>query len=128
MSGNTNSGSDVGFIVLIAFTIIALIPLAIGFESFEELIHIGKIILIVILVVAVVAGAILGYFIFKGKIRRRNTQKEGRKDENERLPKQENTTKVEIKEERKRESIEPVFIADDETNINLKQINEEYDF
>ena len=38
MTSNNSNSSDVGFIVLISFAILALIPLAIGVDSFAELI------------------------------------------------------------------------------------------
>ncbi|NPE08624.1 MAG: hypothetical protein GNW80_10120 [Asgard group archaeon] len=82
MTSNNSDNSAVGFIVLISFAVLALIPLAIGFDSFEELFRVGKIILIVVLVIAVVAGAIFGYLFYKRKIGKRNAKKEKNSNEN----------------------------------------------
>jgi uncharacterized integral membrane protein len=82
MTNKDSNISDVGFVVLISFAILALIPLAIGFDSFEELFRVGKIILIVVLVVAVVAGAIFGFILYKRKISFRDSKKDKNSYEN----------------------------------------------
>ncbi len=115
MTSNNSDNSDVGFIVLISFAVLALIPLAIGFDSFEELFRVGKIILIVVLVLAVVAGAIFGYLFYKRKIGKRNVKKEKNSNENTESKKQGNVT--EIQEKRNPEEIEivdPIFEETDE--------------
>lgn len=115
MTGNNSDNSDVGFIVLISFAVLALIPLAIGFESFEGLFRVGKIILIVVLVVSAVAGAIFGYLFFKRKIGKRNAKKEKISNENLASKKQGNAT--EVHEKRNPEEIEivdPIFEETDE--------------
>ncbi|MBY8994768.1 MAG: hypothetical protein KGD59_09495 [Candidatus Heimdallarchaeota archaeon] len=98
MTSKDSNSSDVGFVVLISFAILALIPLAIGFDSFdsfEELFRVGKIILIVVLVVAVVAGAIFGYILYKRKISSRDSKKEKNSSEYKDLEKQKgNVSKV----------------------------------
>ena len=83
MTSNDSNSPDIGFIVLIVFAILALIPLAIGFDSFEELFRIGKIILIAVLVLVVVASAVFGYLFFKGRIKKRNTKKRKNSNDNE---------------------------------------------
>ena len=94
MTSNNSNSSDVGFIVLISFALLALIPLAIGFESFSELFHIGKIMLIVVLVVAVTAGGVFAYLFFRGKIRRRTTKNDSRTDRRLNAKNQGNITKI----------------------------------
>jgi hypothetical protein len=94
MTGNGSSSSDVGFIVLIFFALLALIPLAIGVNSFDELFRVGKIIIIVVIVAAVIAGVIFGYLFFKGKIRKRNTKKERKSDENQNTKRQRYITEL----------------------------------
>ncbi|MCK5045642.1 MAG: hypothetical protein KAS22_03620 [Candidatus Heimdallarchaeota archaeon] len=129
MTSNNSDNSDVGFIVLISFAVLALIPLVIGFDSFEELLRVGKIILIVVLVVTVVAGIIFGYLFYKRKIGKRNAMKEKKSNEKFESKKQGNVT--EVLEKRNSEEIEivdPIFDETDEVNLNLKQIKKEYDF
>ncbi|NHJ33215.1 MAG: hypothetical protein FK732_10150 [Asgard group archaeon] len=94
MTSNNSNSSDVGFIVLISFALLALIPLAIGFDSFTELFRVGKIILIVVLVVTVIAGGIFGFLFTKGKIRRRKTKNEKKSDGNLNSKKSGNITKI----------------------------------
>lgn len=103
MTSNNSDNSDVGFIVLISFAVLALIPLAIGFDNFEELFRVGKIILIVVLVVAVVAGVIFGYLFYKRKIRKRNAKKEKNTDERIDSEKQEGSLTEKPKERYPRE-------------------------
>ena len=115
MTSNNSDNSDVGFIVLISFAVLALIPLAIGFESFEDLFRVGKIILIVVLVVAVVAGAIFSYLFYKRKIGKRNAKKE--KNSNENIESKKQGTVTEVPEKRNSEEIEiidPIFEETDE--------------
>ena len=115
MTGNNSDNSDVGFIVLISFAVLALIPLAIGFESFEDLFRVGKIILIVVLVVAAVAGAIFGYLFYKRKIGKRNVKKEKNSDENIESKKQGTVTEVHEKRNPKEiEIVDPIFEETDE--------------
>ena len=120
MTSNNSDNSDVGFIVLISFAVLALIPLAIGFDSFEELFRVGKIILIVVLVVAVVTGAIFGYLFFKRKIRKRNTKKEKNSNENIKSKKQRNVT--EVPEKRNSEEIEIIDPIFEETNELVEEV------
>ncbi len=115
MTSNNSDNSDVGFIVLISFAVLALIPLAIGFESFEDLFRVGKIILIVVLVVAVVAGAIFSYLFYKRRIGKRNAKKE--KNSNENIESKKQGTVTEVPEKRNSEEIEiidPIFEETDE--------------
>ncbi len=121
MTSNNSDNSDVGFIVLISFAVLALIPLAIGFDSFEELFRVGKIILIVVLVLAVVAGAIFGYLFYKRKIGKRNAKKEKNSNENTESKKQGNVT--EVHEKRNSEEIEivdPIFEETNEVNTSKR--------
>ena len=121
MTGNNSDNSDVGFIIIISFAVLALIPLAIGFDSFEELFRVGKIILIVLLVVAVVTGAIFGYLFYKRKIRKRNAKKEKNANENIDSKIQGNVT--DVREKRNPEEIEivdPIFEETDELIKNIK--------
>ncbi len=74
MTSSNSDNSDVGFIVLISFAVLALIPLAIGFDSFEELFRVGKIILIVVLIIVIVAGAFFEFLLYKRKIKKGNTK------------------------------------------------------
>ncbi len=114
MTSNNSDNSDVGFIVLISFAVLALLPLIIGFDSFEELFRIGKIILIVVLFVAVVAGAIFGYLFYKRKIGKRNAMKEKNSNENIESKKLGNVTEVHEKRNPVEiEIIDPIF---EETN------------
>lgn len=115
MTSNNSDNSAVGFIVLISFAVLALIPLAIGFDSFEELFRVGKIILIVVLVIAVVAGAIFGYLFYKRKIGKRNAKKEKNSNENLESKKQGNITKIHEKRNSEEiEIVEPIFEETDE--------------
>lgn len=115
MTSNNSDNSAVGFIVLISFAVLALIPLAIGFDSFEELFRVGKIILIVVLVITVVAGAIFGYLFYKRKIGKRNAKKEKNSNENLESKKQGNITKIHEKRNSEEiEIVEPIFEETDE--------------
>ncbi|MCK5158069.1 MAG: hypothetical protein KAR08_02860 [Candidatus Heimdallarchaeota archaeon] len=120
MTSNNSDNSDVGFIVLISFAVLALIPLVIGFDSFEELLRVGKIILIVVLVVTVVAGIIFGYLFYKRKIGKRNAKKEKNSNENIKSKKQRNVT--EVPEKRNSEEIEIIDPIFEETNELVEEV------
>jgi len=129
MTSNNSDNSDVGFIVLISFAVLALIPLAIGFDSFEELFRVGKIILIMVIVVTVVTGAIFGYLFYKRKIGKRNAKKEKNSNENIQSKKQRNVSKVHEKRNPEEiEIVDPIFDETDEINLDLKEINKKDGF
>ena len=75
---NYENKSDLGFIVFLGLAIIILVPIGMGFNSFDQLLKIGKIILIVICIAAVSTCVIFSYLYIRKKTKSNNKKIEER--------------------------------------------------
>jgi len=75
-------GSDLGFIIFLIFAVIVMIPLAVGIDSFDQFILIGKIVLIsaVVIVIALIAILVAIFIRKRIKIKEKSKLTEGEKD------------------------------------------------
>ncbi len=88
-----NQSSDLGFIVFLVFAGIMLIPLYFGVNDISELIRIGKIMLIIVVVLAVIISGVIGIIYI-----RRKTKNNYKKNSKEKNKEEENLSKLHFKE------------------------------
>jgi hypothetical protein len=136
MSVNTNNKSDLGFIIFLVLAIAVLIPLGIGFDNFESLFRTIKIILGIAFGIIIMSFAVIGYFFFKRKYRRKNISKN---KDNQKINSETISTNLESEIDNNKVEIEiinenPDIIDQrnahkdtDNLSIKLKSLNKEFD-
>jgi len=88
-----DQGSDLEFILFLVFAGIMLIPLYFGVRDISELIRIGKIMLIIVVVLAVIISGVIGTIYI-----RRKTKNNYKKNSKEKNKKEEYSSKLHFKE------------------------------
>lgn len=90
-----NQSSDLGFIVFLVFAGIMLIPLYFGVRDISELIRIGKIMLIIVIVLAVIISGVIGTIYIRRKTKNNYKKNSREKTTNK---KEEYSSKLHFKE------------------------------
>ncbi|HUT81499.1 MAG TPA: hypothetical protein VMZ29_09890 [Candidatus Bathyarchaeia archaeon] len=80
MSNEAKKGSELGFYMFLILAGILLIPLAIGLKNFDQILRIGKILLITIGTLAAILLGVLSYIRIMRKMGKRNKIRIARKN------------------------------------------------
>ncbi|NHJ48073.1 MAG: hypothetical protein FK733_09820 [Asgard group archaeon] len=131
MSNNSNNKSDLGFIIFLVLAIAVMIPLAIGFESFESLLRTMKIVLGLLFGLTVIVLGVGGYFFYKRKVKKRNIAKKKaaseKSDGSNEINDDKKKTEVLIQEIGKDDLIEHEVLLPDKKTLELKDVNKKFD-
>ena len=125
---NNNQGSDLGFLVFLGIAAIFIISFFLGVDSINEIIKLGKTIIILLGVLAIMAIIVVSFLFYKrkfpgkGKLKSENNKEKIEKKEEEWEFKNNNSRESETMFEGKQE-----FQENDENEL-LKQINQNFDF
>ncbi|MGC9778256.1 MAG: hypothetical protein HZR80_03350 [Candidatus Heimdallarchaeota archaeon] len=140
MNGNNNnSKSDVGFLIFLILVVTAMIPFFIGFDNFNKILQISKIIIFVFTAIAVAASVVFGFIFFRKKLTFKNLKKinndsvEDAINEslNEDKLKDKNIPKIELTSTNQQENILDVgnkLSKIDSMSNDLRKLNQKYDF
>ncbi len=140
MSGNNNNNkSDVGFIIFLVLVVAIMIPFFIGYDNFNKILQISKIIIIVFSAIAVAASIVFGFIFFRRKASPKNLKKisndsvDGVFNEslNEEELKSKNIPKIELMSADHNENILDVgnkLTEIDAMSNDLRKLNQKYDF
>jgi hypothetical protein len=128
MSGKSNNKSDLGFIIFLVLAIVVLIPLAIGFESFESLIRTMKIVLGLVFGLTIIVLSVGGYYFYKRKVKKKALKKKEAEEKSD-SEKAVGDIKPEvvIQEIEKEDLIEHEILLSDKKALELKDINKKFD-